>query len=87
MDDLPSIPLTDEDYERFEEQIPALAERATREACEQALQSGFSGRHYAWEQRSGSDIRRGSSGNKEITSNATVHNATLFQTQMTGEKQ
>ena len=41
MNDLPKTPLTDEDYERFEEQIPALAERATREAYEQALQSGF----------------------------------------------
>ena len=41
MSDLPKIPLTDEDYERFEEQIPALAELATREAYERALQSGF----------------------------------------------
>ena len=41
MNDLPKIPLTDEDYERFEEQIPALAELATREAYERALQSGF----------------------------------------------
>ena len=41
MNDLPKIHLTDEDYERFEEQIPALAERATREAYERALQSGF----------------------------------------------
>ncbi|CAN5592452.1 hypothetical protein BH09BAC4_BH09BAC4_50050 [soil metagenome] len=41
MNDLPKIPLTDEDYERFEEQIPALAERATREAYERALQSGL----------------------------------------------
>lgn len=40
MNDLPKIPLTDEDYERFEEQIPALAD-ATREAYERALQSGF----------------------------------------------
>ena len=41
MNDLPKIPITDEDYERFEEQIPALAERATREAYERALQSGL----------------------------------------------
>ena len=41
MNELPKIPLTDEDYERFEEQIPALAEQATREAYERALQSGF----------------------------------------------
>ena len=41
MSELPKIPLTDEDYERFEEQIPALAERATREAYERALQSGL----------------------------------------------
>ena len=41
MNDLPKIPLTDEDYERFEEQIPALAERATREAYERAIQSGL----------------------------------------------
>lgn len=40
MNDFPEIPLTDEDYDRFEEQIPALAERATREAYERALQSG-----------------------------------------------
>ena len=41
MNELPTIPLTDDDYERFEEQIPALAERATREAYERALQSGL----------------------------------------------
>ncbi|SOD80291.1 hypothetical protein SAMN06269250_1328 [Spirosoma fluviale] len=41
MSDLPEIPLTDEDYERFEEQLPALAEQATREAYERALQSGL----------------------------------------------
>ncbi len=41
MNDLPKTPLTDEDYERFEKQIPALAELATREAYERALQSGF----------------------------------------------
>ncbi len=41
MNDLPDPPLTDDDYERFEEQIPALAERATREAYERALQSGL----------------------------------------------
>ncbi len=41
MNDVQPIPLTDEDYDRFEEQIPVLAERATREAYERALQSGF----------------------------------------------
>ncbi|GAB3640168.1 hypothetical protein [Spirosoma arcticum] len=41
MNDLPKVPLTDEDYERFKEQIPALAELATREAYERALQSDF----------------------------------------------
>ena len=40
MNNFPNIPLTDEDYERFEERIPALAEQATREAYERALQSG-----------------------------------------------
>lgn len=41
MNNLPEIPLSEEDYERFEEQIPALAERATREAYERALQAGL----------------------------------------------
>ena len=46
MHDLPNTPepqtaLTEEDYDRFDEQLPALAEQATREAYERALQSGL----------------------------------------------
>ena len=46
MNDLPNTPkpqpaLTEEDYDRFDEQLPALAEQATREAYERALQSGL----------------------------------------------
>lgn len=77
---LPKIPLTDEDYERFEEQIPALAELATREAYERALQSGLPVAirlgNIVVEVTLDGVVREV----KKTTGNPTIHDATLLQT-------